>query len=144
MDERTPPNYVQTGTGARWRADCARRDAAAWAAQLQEGILSPYVGRHRGHVDAGETFEHALLRELDEEAGIRPLVYSEHSRHPLPQDGVLVLFRRTSWAGGEPRLRNDVELRWFWIEEACTLPNLAALEYVPIFNPFDISTGARP
>jgi 8-oxo-dGTP diphosphatase len=99
-----------------------------------------------GHVGAGETFEHALLRELDEEAGIRPLVYSEHSRHPLPQDGVLVLFRITHWTCGEPRLRNDehVKLRWFWIEEACSLPNLAAPEYVQIFRSFDISSGARP
>jgi 8-oxo-dGTP pyrophosphatase MutT (NUDIX family) len=51
-----------------------------------------------GHVEAGETFEDALLREVDEETGIRPLVYEEHSRHPLPQGGVLVLFRVTGWA----------------------------------------------
>ena len=60
-----------------------------------------------GHVEAGETFEDALLREVEEEIGIRPLVYEEHSRHPLPQGGVLVLFQIVSWAGGEPWLRDN-------------------------------------
>jgi 8-oxo-dGTP diphosphatase len=68
-----------------------------------------------GHVEAGEAFEDALLRELEEEVGIRPLVYGERSRHPLPQDGMFVLLHVSQWAGGEPRLQNSehVELRWF-------------------------------
>src|SRR5918993_5302831 len=99
-----------------------------------------------GHVEAGETFEDALLREVEEETGIRPLAYSEHSRHPLPQGGVLVLFEVTSWAGGEPRLRNDehVELRWFPIHAACTLPHLAASEYASIFRSLEVTTRVPP
>jgi 8-oxo-dGTP diphosphatase len=99
-----------------------------------------------GHVEAGETFEDALLREVDEETGIRPLVYEEHSRHPLPQGGVLVLFQVTGWAGSEPRLRNDehVELRWFPVRAACTLPNLAAPEYVSVFRSLDGATRIPP
>jgi mutator protein MutT len=99
-----------------------------------------------GHVEAGETFEDALLREVEEEIGIRPLVYEEHSRHPLPQGGVLVLFQIVSWAGGEPRLRNNehVELRWFPIRAACRLTQLAAPEYVPIFRSLEVTTRVPP
>ena len=99
-----------------------------------------------GHVEAGESFEDALLREVEEEIGIRPLGYDKHSRHPLPQGGVLVLFQIVSWAGGEPRLRNDehVELRWFPIRAACRLTQLAAPEYVPIFRSLEVTTRVPP
>jgi 8-oxo-dGTP pyrophosphatase MutT (NUDIX family) len=99
-----------------------------------------------GHVEPGETFEDTLLREVEEEIGIRPLEYDEHSRHLLPQGNVLVLFHVTQWAGGEPRLRNNehVDLRWFPIPNACTLPHLAASEYVPIFRSLDIANRVPP
>jgi 8-oxo-dGTP pyrophosphatase MutT (NUDIX family) len=99
-----------------------------------------------GHVEVGEPFEDALLREVEEEIGIRPFVYDEHSRHTLPQGGVLVLFHIVSWAGGEPRLRDDehVELRWFPIRAACTLAHLAAPEYVPIFRSLEGTTRVPP
>ena len=99
-----------------------------------------------GHVEAREPFEDALLREVEEEIGIRPLVYEEHSRHRLPQSGVLVLFQIVSWAGGEPRLRNNehVELRWFPIRAACRLTQLAAPEYVPIFRSLEVTTRVPP
>ena len=99
-----------------------------------------------GHVEAGETFGDALLREVEEEIGIRPLVYDEHSRHRLPEGSVFVLFQIVTWAGGEPRLLNDehVELKWFPIRAACRLTQLAAPEYGPIFRSLEVTTRVPP
>jgi 8-oxo-dGTP pyrophosphatase MutT (NUDIX family) len=99
-----------------------------------------------GHVEAGECVEDALLREVEEEIGIRPLVYDEHSRHLPPRGGVLVLFQIVGWTGGEPRLRNDehVELSWFPIRAVRMLPDLAAPEYVPIFRSLEVTTRVPP
>lgn len=87
-----------------------------------------------GHVEPGETFEAALQRELEEEVGIQAVDLYEHSRHTFEQM-TLVLFHVSRWTG-EARLRNDehVDLRWFTIDEACRLPNLAAHEYVSVFR----------
>jgi 8-oxo-dGTP diphosphatase len=146
MDERALTSVTEGGT-ALVGALIVRSGMLLLGRRSPRKVICPdtwdVIG---GHVEAGESFEDTLLRELEEEIGIRPLLYDEHSRHPLPQGNVLVLFRVMQWAGGEPRLRNDehVELRWFRIRSACTLPHLAAAEYVPIFHSLDVAPHLPP
>ena len=94
-----------------------------------------------GRVEAGETLEAALTRELGEELGITPTSIEFLSR--IEDDnpngrGVAVynLFVVRQWSGGEPEMRNNEHsaLRWFGLVEACELPGLALAAYRDAFR----------
>ncbi len=71
-----------------------------------------------GGVEWGETVEHALKRELIEEAGVRmtarPVLASMHSNHRgHPGDHVLI-YRVTAWEACAPSQQGEIEaIEWF-------------------------------
>ncbi|KAB2657416.1 NUDIX domain-containing protein [Brucella tritici] len=89
-----------------------------------------------GHVEAGESFESALQREIDEELGLTIRLFSFLAiievANPVAS---FHLFTVTAW-GGHPTIRDreHTELRWFTPAEACALDDLALEEYRPLFD----------
>lgn len=88
-----------------------------------------------GHVEAGESDEQAMVREVEEEAGVRPTRYELLVRTQWEGVEAYAIYTVTAWSGGEPALANDEhsKLAWFTPAEAAALPNLAAQEYRDLF-----------
>ncbi len=91
-------------------------------------------------METEETLEAALARELDEELGVRPIHFEKFAEIKDSNPGgrgeaVYNLFVVKSWLG-EPEMKNGEhsELRWFPIESACALRDLALTEYPDLFR----------
>ena len=92
-----------------------------------------------GRVEAGESLEEALVREVQEEVGVTPtqfrLIATVNERQPEIYGEVLHhIYAVTGWQGGEPANVCDehTELSWFSVGEMRQLTNIVDCDY-PVF-----------
>lgn len=75
-----------------------------------------------GKVELGETIEQALLREAEEEIGVRALDIKKHGEltfvfpHNSAFDQVVHVYLANTWSG-EPSESEEMKPRWFSIKE---------------------------
>jgi len=89
-----------------------------------------------GHVEANETLEAALVREITEEVGVTPTEFHrigsfDERRPDLYGRAVHHIFKVLTWVGGDPRNVCDEhsEIRWFAADELAGLSNLVDYDY---------------
>ena len=89
-----------------------------------------------GHLEAGESPEMALIRELQEEVGVTPTDFRLIASLPEPRPDLYGLalhhlFAVTGWSGGPPANICDEhsEIRWFGIDEVLALSNTTDFDF---------------
>ncbi|MEP0943692.1 MAG: NUDIX domain-containing protein [Rhizobiaceae bacterium] len=96
-----------------------------------------------GHIEAGESLEQALVRELEEELGVTPgrfRLLREIEDTPDPTTKYTFhMFVVTEWVG-QPTIRDNEHsaLKWLPIGEASRLGGFALDQYVPLLRSLDV------
>jgi mutator protein MutT len=77
-----------------------------------------------GKVEAGESVEEAIRRELVEELDLEvgAVAAWETVRHAYPDRAVVLHFLRCEWVGGDPKPIGCADLRWAGARELARLP----------------------
>lgn len=91
-----------------------------------------------GHVEEGESLDHALAREISEELAVALLAFEPVMRIPDPNVVEPITYHMylvSEWSG-VPKIvdMEHSELRWFSIDEARLLDGLALEEYRFLFD----------
>jgi len=98
-----------------------------------------------GHVEAGESGEQAIARELAEELGIvvlvRDLFYLDCLEGPAPEPWRLRLYRVARWSGEPANLAEHAQLRWCALEDAQALLRAAHPDFARVLA---LAVGASP
>ncbi|HMR29403.1 MAG TPA: NUDIX hydrolase [Geminicoccaceae bacterium] len=89
-----------------------------------------------GHVEPGETLAQAMVREVQEEAGITPtrfrMVHALPEPDPARNGAALYhVFVVTDWTGGEPTMLGEEHCAFKWLAPAdiASFPDLAIAVY---------------
>lgn len=111
------------------------------SAHFPKGMYSPLAG----FVEAGETLEEAVVREIDEEASIKvsDIRYVTNQSWPFPHS--LMIGFRTKYKSGDINIdTNELEdARWFHIDDLPALPSQISISRY-LIEMFIKSYGVKP
>lgn len=104
-----------------------------------------------GHVEPGENPEDALVREILEELGVRPIHFRLLNSFVEPSDGVALptvhhVYSITAWEGGSPRnaCNEHTEIRWFTISEIRGLSNKTPFDFEDLYARAVVDAAVSP
>lgn len=100
--------------------------------KMTDGYMPGLWDLPGGTVEAGETVEDAVVREVAEETGLRIMVHGPRAvytvRSSLPARQNVNITYDCTWVSGAVVLAEHDEFRWVTLAEAATLPCIHFLE----------------